>query len=505
MHVHAARPDPSLRQRTRRRPWLAAAAIAAAAGALGGWLTPRGAVTTGEALVTVAAALAVGGAAGLLTRSRWSMLAAPATFMVVFEVARLRVDGPTVDGIRLDNLYGVMALLAGRGVDAVLVLLPMLVGVGHGIALARRRAGTPGTGRLRLLRRSVLALSTVAVLVLVAGLLRPASTDRIADADGEPITGSIAELVDVPIGGHDQSLMLRGVSSEAPVLLFLEGGPGGTALGRIRNSGTDLEQDFVVATWDQRGTGKSYDTLEPRSTLTVEQMVDDTLAVTAYLRERFDEEKIYLVGSSWGTIIGVLAVQRSPELFHAYVGTGQMVDPFETDTLMYAESLADARDRGDDAAVDALLDIGAPPYDDTLDYPVAIASNPTWRDFEHGEDYEVSPEYPASLFVGEYRLIEQLRGMAAIAETYDVLYPQLGDTDFRVDIPRLEVPVTLVEGEFEAAGRETLARQWFEDLVAPSKDYLVWEHSGHTPPWDEPGRFADLMADVLRATAEPTS
>lgn len=504
MHVHAARPDPALRRATDLRPWLAAVATAAAAGVLGGWLTPRGPVTTGEALLAIATALVVGGAAGLLTRSRWAMLLAPVTFMVVFELARLRVDGPTVDGIRLDNVYGVMALVAGRGVDAVLVLLPMLVGVGHGIALARRRAGAPRTRRLRALRRTVLALATAAVLVLVAGLLRPASTDQIVDDDGKSVAGSVAELVDVPIGGHDQSVMLRGVSAAAPVLLFLEGGPGGTAIGRIRNSGTDLEQDFVVATWDQRGTGKSYDTLEPRSTLTVEQMVEDTLAVTRYLRDRFDEEKVYLVGSSWGTIIGVLAVQRSPELFHAYVGTGQMVDPFETDTLMYAESLADARDRGDDAAVDALLDIGAPPYDDTLDYPIAISSNPKWRDFEHGDDYEASSEYPASLFVEEYRLIEQLRGMAAIAETYDVLYPQLGDTDFRTDVPRLGVPVTLVEGKFEAAGRETLARQWFDDLVAPSKSYLVWEHSGHTPPYDEPGRFADLMAE-LRATAEPTS
>ena len=122
--------------------------------------------------------------------------------------------------------------------------------------------------------------------------------------------------------------------------------PGGTGIGRIRNSGEDLEQGFVVATWDQRGTGKSYDALDPTDTLTVEQMVADTLEVTNYLRDRFDEEKIYLVGSSWGTTIGVLAVQRSPELFHAYVGTGQMVDQFETDGLMYAESLGMPRPGG---------------------------------------------------------------------------------------------------------------------------------------------------------------
>ena len=264
--------------------------------------------------------------------------------------------------------------------------------------------------------------------------------------------------------------MLRGVSAEAPVLLFLEGGPGGTGIGRIRNSGEDLEQNFVVATWDQRGTGKSYDALEPTSTLTVEQMVEDTIEVTDYLRDRFDKQKIYLVGSSWGTIIGTMAVQRSPEQFHAYVGTGQMVDPFETDKLMYAESHHGRRrpavmtiGRQD------LRELGPPPYDDTLDYPVAIASNPKWIHFEHGDDYSAASEYPASLFVREYSLVEQLRGMAAIAETFNVLYPQLSDTDFRVDVPRLDVPVYLVEGGTKPPAARRLAREWFDLLSAPTR------------------------------------
>jgi pimeloyl-ACP methyl ester carboxylesterase len=327
------------------------------------------------------------------------------------------------------------------------------------------------------------------VLALVAGLLRPAST--------EPVAGGVAELVELRIGGHDQTVLLRGASAEAPVLLFLEGGPGGTGIGRVRNAGEALEQEFVVAVWDQRGTGTSYDALEPTGTLTVEQMVSDTLEVTDYLRERFDEPRIHLVGSSWGTVLGVLAVQRAPERFHSYVGTGQMVDPFETDRLMYAESLADAEARGDRDAVEALEELGPPPYEDTLDYPAAIASNPRWTDFEHGSDYDPTAEYPASLFVGEYTLVEQLRGMAAVAETFHVLYPQLEGTDLRAQAPRLEVPVYLVQGAHEADGRSVLARQWFDLLDAPHKEYVVWDRSGHTPPYDEPGRFASFLASTV--------
>ncbi|WP_182354812.1 alpha/beta fold hydrolase [Flaviflexus huanghaiensis] len=119
--------------------------------------------------------------------------------------------------------------------------------------------------------------------------------------------------------------------------------------------------------------------------------------------------------------------------------------------------------------------------------------------FEHGVDYNPASEYPMSLFVREYTLAEQLRGMAAIAETYHVLYPQLEGTDIRIDVPRLEVPVYLVEGRYEAAGRETLARQWFDLLEAPSKEYIVFENSGHTPPYDEPGHFADLMSRIQQS------
>lgn len=480
----------------------AAVVLIALAGAVIGWLLPRGPVTTTQAIVSLVALVAVGVGAGWLLRTRWAIVIAPVVFVAVFELARMRIEGPTVDGISLSGLYGIIALVGGRGIDALLLVLPLVLGNAWGVFLVRRsqRQLAAHPPRRHLVSRGLLAVATGAVVLLAAGLVRPASTEPIVDADGQEVAGSVAEIVDVPIGGHDQSIMLRGVSAEAPVLLFLEGGPGGTGIGRIRKSGEALEQDFVVAVWDQRGTGKSYDALEPTDTLTLDQMVDDTLEVTRYLLDRFDQENLYLVGSSWGTTIGTLAVQRRPELFHAWIGTGQMVDQFATDQLMYAESLTDAQARGDDAAAADLEALGPPPYDNTLDYPVAIASNPKWMQFQHGADYNPASEYPMSLFVAEYTLAEQLRGMAAIAETYHVLYPQLADTDFRIDVPRLEVPVYLVEGQYEAAGRETLAREWFDILEAPSKEYIVFENSGHTPPYDEPGRFADLMSRIQQST-----
>lgn len=126
-------------------------------------------------------------------------------------------------------------------------------------------------------------------------------------------------------------------------------------------------------------------------------------------------------------------------------------------------------------------------------------------DYEHGADYDANSEYPASLFVSEYTLVEQVRGMAAVAEIYHVLYPQMADTDFRADVSRLDVPVCLGEGRHEAAGRETLAWQWFQVLSAPAKHYMYFDNSGHTPPYDEHGKFANLMNDIVRNTESTTS
>ena len=483
-----------------------ALAAGAGAGLALGLVMPRGPMTSGQSLTALTLALGAGVLAGWISRSRWSALFAPLALAAAFELARLGTQGPSVGPIHLNDVYGIVVFIAGRGFDALVILLPMVVGALWGASLARggtpKADGAPTRSRTRsvvglVLRRGTLGLATLAVAVLVAGLARPAGTDAITGADGKPLPGSIAELVSVPIGGHDQSIMLRGNNVEAPVMLFLEGGPGGTAVGSMRYSGQGLEEHFVVATWDQRGTGKSASALEPVATLTVAQAVSDTIEVSEYLRTRFGQSRVYLVGSSWGTILGVLTAQQRPDLFHAYVGTGQMVDPAETDKLMYAESLAYAARVGDSGFAERLQAIGSPPYTDMLNYPIALSANPDWDNYTPAADHDNRSNYPASLLVPEYTLTEQVRSMAAMMDTFALMYPQLQEVDFRRDVTRLDVPVYLVEAAHEAPGRAVLARQWYSALSAPSKHVIGFEHSGHNPNLDEPARFAALMADVV--------
>lgn len=481
-----------------RRPVVSAAAPALL-GIVLGLVMPRGPLTSAQSLAALALAIVVGFASGWLLGSRWAALLGPVAFAAAFEITRWAETGPTVDAIRLDRgIWGAVAFISGRGFDALVILLPLAISALWGAALARRQSSPDrrrGVGVL--VRRTGLAVASVGILGLAVLLARPASTPEILQADGSPVPGSIAELSTVDVGGVSQALLLRGRDSHAPVLLFLEGGPGGTAMGAMHYSGRALEEHFVVATWDQRGTGKSVTARDPVSGLTPEQAVQDTIAVAEHLRTRFAQERIYVVGSSWGSTLGVMAVQARPDLFAAYIGSGQMVDQQETDRRMYDESLAYAQRVGDSGFAQQLRDIGRPPYTDLLAYPIALSSNPDWNDYPRGPDYSRQASYPTSLFASEYTFTESMRAMGAMADTFAAMYPQLQDVDFRRDVRRLEVPVYLVEGVHEAAGRADLADDWFAGLSAPSKHLVRFGNSGHTPHLDEPARFADYLADVV--------
>ena len=479
-------------------------------GLLAGWWTPRGPMSTFEGLSAMGLALLVGPSPGSCSAPAGPCWWLPLTFAAIFELARLSASGPTVDGIHLGSTYGIMAFAVGRGFHALLALLPMVLGAAVGAALARRRlsTGRPQRGFLSelglWLRRGVAVATGLVLVALAAFVARPATTDPIVDADGQTVAGSVAELTRVEIGGHDLALMIRGHSDKNPVLLFLAGGPGGSELGAMRRHSQALEDDFVVATFDQRGTGKSYDQLDPADTMTLDGAVADAVAVTNYLRDRFDEEKVYLIGQSWGTTLGVLAVQQHPELYRAYVGVGQMVSQAATDKIFYDDTLEWAREEGNTDLVDTLEANGPPPYTDILHYEAALSHQMEVHPYDHSANSEGSGEMSENLLVEEYTLLEQVHILGATLDVFAALYPQLQDIDFRTQATSLEVPVYLAQGRHEAPGRQLLAQEWFKQLSAPSKDLTYFDTSGHRPLWQQPAEFHDLMITVLAETA-PTS
>lgn len=483
----------------------AVAAGSAALVGVSGFITalymPRGPVTAVHLWFVLLSSLIVGLVGGLVLRTRWAYLLLPLIYIITIELTRLNIVGPTVDALRLDNPFGILALIVGRGFHGLVAFPAMWLGIGIGLAWTQGQ--TPWRQPLLLL----LALFVVALAVYNA---IPARTPPVLDANGNPIPGSIAELTHVRLGGQEQAIMLHGRSPDLPVLLYLSGGPGQSDLAYSRVLFADLAQDFIVVGWDQRGAGKSYAALDPTSALTLDQAVADTIELTNYLRQHFDEEKIYLMGESWGTTLGVLAAQQRPDLYHAWIGSGQMVSQRETDRQLYRDVLALAERTGDARLRDQMLAFGEPPYAD-VPYPNAIVMNnyprletpytPPRAYIERGTAANLGPY---GIFASEYNFVEKVNVLRGLIDMFSILYPQIQHIDFRQDVPRLDVPVYLLDGAAELPARRDLALEWFDALDAPSKQLYTFANAGHSVAFEQFEALHDiLMGTVLPETYPP--
>lgn len=508
-HRAAGQPaQPRSLARLWQHPWLGLAAtiaLAALVGVVMGVLMPRGPATTGQALFTIGLSLLTGLLAGAIMHSRWAMVVAPLATIVAVELSRLGAVGPTVDAIQLDSTVGILALVLGRGFHGLVSLLPMLLGVELGLQWVRGQTTAVGQtlGAGRWLLAGVLALLVVGLVVVIA---LPARTPPILGPDGQPVPGSIAELTKVPINGHDHGLLIRGYDIDNPVLLYLSGGPGQSSLPWPRVLFDDLSRDVTVVAWDQRGTGTSYAALDPTATLTLQQTIDDTIAVTNYLRERFGQDKIYLLGESWGTTLGVLAAQQRPDLYHAVIGSGQMVSQRETDRRLYHDVLAYAERTGNEAMREQMLAYGEPPYSDLNAYMTVMGYyDLLYKPYTPPAAYIAKGQAanlgPWNVLGEEYTFVEKVNVFRGFLDTAAVLYPQLQGIDFRQDVPRLDVPLYVLDGAAELDARRDLALEWFAQVDAPIKRLYTFEDSAHAPAFEHFEDFTRLMrTEILPET-----
>lgn len=346
---------------------------------------------------------------------------------------------------------------------------------------------------------SLAGLAVVAVVAVVASQAF-ASTPPIVDAQGEPLAGSIATLEQVTLNDSHQWISVRGQDASKPVLLFLAGGPGGSQLATARYALGGLEEHFVVVNWEQPGAGKSFDAVD-RSTITPERYIEDAHALVQHLRERFAQDKVYVLGESWGSALGILLVQRYPELFHAFIGTGQMVAFLENDLMCYDFAVQWAQERGDTAKVAKLVEQGPPPY-----YGDGVA----WKESAFLMDtFNYMNQNPAiadngantfrDLAAPEYGLYDKASWFRGVIETLGVVYPQLWEVDFRQQATKLEVPVYFLLGRHDINAPVALTEQYFDLLDAPHKEIVWFEHSGHTPWVSESDRFVQAVVDTVLA------
>ena len=356
-------------------------------------------------------------------------------------------------------------------------------------------------GRIMLIILSdLIALILVTVGVLLAW--SPGKPKPFLNEKGKVLSSSISEKIHININGVKQGMFIKSRNKENPVLLFIHGGPGMPEYFLTQSYPVRLEDYFTVCYWEQRGAGLSYSSDLPPETLTVEQLISDTLEVTNYLRKRFNREKIYLMAHSWGSFIGIQAAARAPEMYSAYVGMAQVSRTLESEKLAYKYMMEQYRTAGDKRMVQKLekfpiAKIGFVPNSyrslrDEAMHKLGIGTTHTMTSV-------ISGIFLPSWKCPEYTLREKInlwRGKWSPCSTN--LWNQMITTDLTAKVPKLDIPVYFFHGIYDYTCNYALAKDYFEKLSAPSKGFYTFDHSAHSPLFEEPEKIQHILQkDVL--------
>jgi proline iminopeptidase len=326
----------------------------------------------------------------------------------------------------------------------------------------------------------------LAALLMVIALAACVSTSR-TDPPGK----RIEEAKFLTIGGIEQWVTMRGDDDRKPVLLLIHGGPGDVQSPFV-SAYAPYEHDFVLVQWDQRGGGKTFGNLGDKTPdLTLERQVADGVDLAEALKTRFPKNRLILLGHSWGTIIGTGMVQKRPELFDAYVGTGQMASWAAVVNHQYDVFLAAARKAGDAATTARLEAMGRP---DPTNLPQYFSIAPLMRANQ--------PEADKAWFAS----LRTMQGVTAAdlalgAQGMNYSGGKLAETLVHVDLtktaPSFPIPWFVIHGREDLNTPVGAAHAYFEAIKAPKKDFIVIEDAGHFALATHQAQVVAALSDLL--------
>jgi pimeloyl-ACP methyl ester carboxylesterase len=356
---------------------------------------------------------------------------------------------------------------------------------------------------IKIIGISLLAIITLLLIgLLVLALYSPGKLEPLKDKEGVEIVGSISEKIFTEIGGIKQGFFIRSENPENPVILFLHGGPGSPELPMFYPFETPerLEKYFTVCYWDQRGAGMSYSSTIDPTTMTLAQFIDDTRQITEYLQQRFNKQKIYLMGHSWGTYLGVKTIEKYPDNYIAFIGIGQISNQLESEKIAYNYMMQHAKEIGDKRAVKKLERFNPNASDfPSLKYLLSARSllmNKYRIGIMHTEGFSVSGLIKNMLTFKGYTISEKLFYFKGSMFSLDNVWHYVESDNLNETSTKFQVPLYIIHGKFDYQVSHTLARQYFERIEAPDKAFFTFENSAHSPNVEEPDRFVTVVREI---------
>jgi pimeloyl-ACP methyl ester carboxylesterase len=337
------------------------------------------------------------------------------------------------------------------------------------------------------------------VIFLISLLLLIACNNRLSEkphSDIDSATKKVEEKSLMNLGGEKQYVEITGESDKNPVLLFIHGGPGWPQTAQLRYFNAGLTKAFTLATWDQRGAGKSFLYNPAPGNMSLNQIVSDAHELTEFLKNKFKQKKIFLAGFSWGSIVGFTLAQKYPQDYIAYAGISQVInmkqgmaitqnwladrarEKNDTETLKTVKRLH----KGDSSLCNSSLGCFMKQYELVTKYNGAV--------FNPASELETEK---AMTIYDDYKNYDWNKG-------FDYSAHQLEKDMFSVDfsnITKIDIPVYFMSGRHDWNVPAVLTEKFYQKLQAPYKEIIWFENSGHGPLEEEPEKFNSIMIEKL--------
>lgn len=316
----------------------------------------------------------------------------------------------------------------------------------------------------------------------------------------------IQESYKTPIGGIDQWLYVRGQNSANPIILFVHGGPASPIMPTAWQFQRPIEEYFTVVNWDQRLAGKTFRETDPNSisdTVKIARYVDDAIEVAEHLRQRYRKDKLILMGHSWGTIIGMGAALKRPDLFHAYVGVGQNISTRENERISFEYALQQAKAHNNAEALKDLESVAPYPGDQPITRERIIVAR-KWPQYYGGlTAFRNSSSYffDGPVLSPEYEHADARAINEGNLATLGRILPEFVQVDFST-VDRFPIPVVMFLGRHDYTTPTAPTVDWMKKVKAPYKQSVWFENSAHMIPWEEPGKMLVSLLTYVRPLAE---
>lgn len=353
---------------------------------------------------------------------------------------------------------------------------------------------------MKILLKILLWLLATFFVLLILGigfiwLKSPMTTPQFENAPN-----SIASIEKFELNDEEQHVILRGKDQANPVVLFLHGGPGSPEYPAFYVYNRELENDLTFAHWEQRGSGLSYHEDVDMSKVTLEQLVTDGISLSEKLAQRFGKQKVYLLGHSWGTMLGMHMIKERPDLFHAFFSVGQVSDQRLGEQLSYEWVLNQAKSDGNKKAVEELSQIDPLMPVDDPEYMDYIMTERKWVD-HYGGSFKRGSMFldivQLLVMAPEYDLSSKINYMKANMQALEALWPTVMTNNLFLSVPEVGAPVYVFQGRYDYQTPYALARQYYDSLKAPVKAFYTFENSAHGVMYEEPEKFNELILKLV--------